>query len=435
MTKNNTIKKIILIFLLALLIASGVYLYFLNTLKDEKDIYKQRFETVTQHIEENQLVIELYIEKFDKDTCEIKYNNLAIKDVLKVPCTKIVKNEFNSSGIYKIDITFKKYNLFPGKGYTIDEMQIISNNQTISSPVYSEYFNGVKHMLSQYSIQENVGCITGGVTRDKIIWGCNDSKDLTEEYLQLTYLTYQVAKKYDDKELYEYVNREIEYINNNYSKEDLRVEYKPNAYLLKLVEIGLDESFTEGYDAFDADSLQFMDFAEIKLNKDFTNLSLESESFSIEYRDIVQYSNNSKLFDEIGMDKGYSKSHQNMMIETYNESDLLLNGLCTIAYTTENEEIYKFLKPKIEEVIKNEIDTAITRNFVELNNCFLASQLFNSPIESLEDTVKELIRHTTVTNESGAFIVSSVSLEDSELKLMSYQLRDNLIYLLYWTEK
>jgi hypothetical protein len=105
--------------------------------------------------------------------------------------------------------------------------------------------------------------------------------------------------------------------------------------------------------------------------------------------------------------------------------------LCSIAYATEDEELFSEIKPELEDVISNSKNALVLNNLVEMYRCKLLGKNIGQEIEGLNETIDNFIQNSTITNESGSYIVNISRGETENVQFIKFRLIDNLMYLLY----
>jgi hypothetical protein len=160
-------------------------------------------------------------------------------------------------------------------------------------------------------------------------------------------------------------------------------------------------------------------------------LITEDEVFSNEYLLVSQFASNALIYDEYEEYTDLYEYNRYRMIEEYMNSDYVLNGLCSIAYATKDEELFSEIKPELEDVISNSKNALVLNNLVEMYRCKLLGKNIGQEIEGLNEAINNFVQNSTITNESGSYIVNISRGETENVQFIKFRLIDNLMYLLY----
>lgn len=266
-------------------------------------------------------------------------------------------------------------------------------------------------------------------------WFKSDKVLLRGDYLKSVYLLANLSEQLGDEGLHASLEKEIAYLNLN--KDQILRETKsltyPDAYILELIELGLNEDYRSLIDGFVIQENKEPVFT-FDSNKQPLLLN-ENTVYTKEYLDMVRYSDYYRIFRKYEEEDlaNYSLSK---MIEIYNDSEFVIYGLCSFAYA--DEELVKpvGLEERLEEMFSNDKKELIEGNIYELLMCNLYAKEANIEINGLDNKIHEALESNTINVDGNSFIVRELSVvEDgdatSNLDLVVYNLLDNLMYLLY----
>ena len=408
--------------------------YLLNYLLVLEDQYSKYLINTTSagNLEKrkDKLLLTIDVYEFDLKSCVISYylyNDSG--NEISLPCNKLMSNGYEGPGKYSIDIDFGRFPLYPDsflgislkkdlKGWNISKLE--KNN---ASDLSIRYIQGVKNILSIYSFRDAISCVvrSKGVMPES--WLCNTGQFFTNDYLKSIFLAYDLSEKIGDTQLGGYVGEEIKYLNQN-KKEILKETHiYPQAYILKLVDIGLDKEYLQIIENFEIPTYEEVGV----LNIPDIKSSSRYQSQNTEYLDILRYSDFVKIFAEYEYED-LRDYFLNELKSIYNSSDLGLNGLCSIGLSTQDEEIFGYLRSALNDKV-DVLDYVDSR---ELINCSLYSKQMNSDIEGLNEIIDRVLERGSIEIEENLYLVDFQEINSEEsLVLVNYKLLDNLMYILY----
>jgi len=426
----------IILFLLIPIVFSLIFALYYFLTDDEYHNYTRTLRILPSVQEDkDSFKVDIKVSNYNDKTGRLNILLINNKEIpLSLPSRKLKAESNIVEGNYTLSLYFKKYPLLFNNekylsGWKLEKKSV--QEETIGK---EDYVTGLKGLISLHPIREAYHCsyhILGNEIKE---WECmTDLEQLNYQYLKSIYLIFQLSERLNDSELAGYVEEEIKYLNNNIEKY-LTDNYNfPQAYILKLVDIGLDAKYL---DLVDINS--FQEFGEIPDSEIKLENRLEQNQTSLEptnpynYVIISQYADNAKIFKEYEQYKDLIFFHNQGMIAVYNSSNFIFSGLCTIGYQQDNEELFSKLKSKLEEMIStNEFDKLLIRNIPELIRCkdYAVSQ--NSDIRGFDELVEKAVIDSTDTNKSGSFIVGLI---ESEVSFSGYKvifsLIDNLMFIL-----
>lgn len=429
--------KIIIGILVPLLLISAFLLGSFFLIKDEYSDYLRKSGAILfSEKKGKEILLEVDVNNFDKTKCEFSYCVVnTCGNYLKLPCDKLEENKYEGEGKYRIKLNFDSYPYNPFTHKFLKSWEI-SRIPTEESPFERErYIEGIKSILKVYNFRQGYTCALTSKTLSLEEWFCNNENFFSNDYLKTISLAYDLSERLGDEELHSYVQKEIEYLNNNVDKIlSEEIEY-PEAYILKLVEIGLSSEYLTLIDDFQIPTYE----REVLEDHDYKpQLSKEEELFPEFYTSILRYSDYSKLYKEFGKEK-LSNYYTNELIIKYNRSPFVLYGLCTVGETISDAEIYKYIRTELSEVIAKKEDNLILNNLTELLSCNLYAEGMNSEITGLNEEIRELVNRSTLEINGIPYIVNSslIEMEGAEGKekiqkiIFNYRMLDNLIYVLY----
>ncbi|KKP43173.1 MAG: hypothetical protein UR32_C0003G0019 [candidate division WS6 bacterium GW2011_GWE2_33_157] len=429
--KRKNIFILSIVILLSILL--GYILYYIFLLEDEQLKYEELLNEANVNTENTSNSATIYVKEFDSNSCNISYcvnNKCGLK--LYLPCDKLDKNEYSKEGLYKISLGFEKSEIFVFRDKVLDSWSIYKPDIKEEKYEKSFYINGVKELLNNFPIRQGFACLISLKTDEPENWICNSDFSITYDYLKSIYLTYELGKKLNDNEMLNSVNEEIMYLNSN-SEELIKAEYNfPEAYILKLIDIGLSEEYLKIISDFEIPEYRVQT---LTIHDSLPYLPNEGEILSKRYVDILRYSDYHTVFNEYGMEE-LSSYYYNESVRRYNSSEYVVNGLCTIGYSTSNPDIYKYVKDELEFIISSNGDDLILENITELFKCSLLSDKMESTINGLSNEIESLVKRSTISIDNNAYIVNTTTACVNEEKVCNHVIRnfrlvDNLMYILY----
>jgi len=239
-------------------------------------------------------------------------------------------------------------------------------------------------------------------------------------------------------------DRELEYLNLNKVEiikenshilyEDTQIKYirYPEAYILRLVDLGLDKDYLLFIDNF-----LIPEYSESTLLLDLDKdplLLMGSAVYSEGYLNLVRYSDYSRVFRDYGRDElaNYAK---NKMIEVYEDSGFTINGLCSLVHSNQDVIAPLKMKRQLEQILLNDNWELIEGNLYELLMCDLYAKNNEIKIRGLDDGIQGALELNTIKVGDNLFVVRSHATEGQDevmsLDTPTYSLLDNILYLLY----
>jgi hypothetical protein len=430
---RKSFVKILIISLLAVFVIGGLYsIYYFLLAKDEYSTYfNGRFTTLTMAQEGDFTSIELYVDDYNNNTCELTFRNLNINETLQIPCQKLLEENYDGEGYYTLYMSFDRYPILTDTRQYLKNWKLLKTDDSTSidkNTNKESYIQGIKALLESKTILEAHSCLLLSQNSEVSNWSCNSGTEISAEYLQVIYLLEQLGKQLEDEDILISVDDEIDFLNSNYSTTEMTFGETPSAYLLSLAQLGLNQEFLESIESFDLMNLDpiTLEIAE----KDPLSIT-EDEVYSNEYLLISQFASNTLIYDEYEEYADLYEYNRYRMIEEYMNSDYVLNGLCSIAYATNEEELFSEIKPQLEDVISNNKNALVLNNLVEMYRCKLLGEDLDQEIEGLNEAIDNYVQNSTITSESGSYIVNISRGETENVQFIKFRLIDNLMYLLY----
>jgi hypothetical protein len=428
-------KTSIILFLTVIVIfLSGIYFYYQNNfLEDEYRSYSSQLVNSGYREFENSNSVILNIESYDKSNCELQYCILNdCNNKLVLPCSKEQSNEFTEEGTYELLISFRRYPLFPFskvqtlKKWSIEEVP--ENNTEISS---QNFLNSIKNILEEHYIWKAISIVVNDKNSGPQSWIFNSDFSISYDYFKSIYLLNDIANRLDDDELKRFVSKEIEYINQN-KGELLNKRYNhAEAYIVKLIEIGLEEDFLKLYDNFN-----YLDTRDVVFEPNYSNILAENEDLDIvNYSNLVKYVDYKNIFSKEGYED-LSNYYNYLAIDSYNSSNLGIYGLCSLINLgfegVDNEELIKKLN---EEYSKD--DSVFSFNISDSIQCKKFISAISPSEENLLERISLLIDRSTLTIDDSSYIIdkSTINITDTDEKyvFLTYNLLNNLLYIDFLT--
>jgi hypothetical protein len=387
----------------------------------------------------SKITAEVYIISFDEEKCEFNYcvfNDCSYN--LALGCDKF-EGSYQGLGNYLLTLGFNTYKFsIAGKRFLTNwDIELISTDKnTEKSKEKDSILVGLKELLEQQYVWEISSAVIPPSRASGEAWFKNTKVILSDDYLKSLSLLNEVSKKLKDEKLQKIFEREIEHLNVNREQiiaenSYMFYELTSGAYILKLVDLGLNEDYLSFLNGFispvDEESV-------FSLNSNEQPLLLsQGEPYSIEYLDIVRFSEDYRIFKEYGRED-LAKYSYNKMIEAYDQSELVVNGLCSLAYSDNELVNPEGLKGRLEKIFSNDERELIEGNIYELLICDLYARKNGIEIKGLKGAVSQAFRLQLREVDEIPFVVRTLSIETSEGLtgfVNKLNMADNLMYLLY----
>jgi hypothetical protein len=382
---------------------------------------------------------ELIISGFEKDQCQITYcvfNNC--DNVVSLPCSKLQGNEFKGSGNYRLELDTGRHVLYPwGNKEIIKSWEIVATNSSQQERHLDSYISSLKGMLSHYYLWEIYSIPISDSNLNLNNLYTLEQVNLDFDYTKSLYLLSLLSNQYEDQKLQNIWQEELSYLNKNI--EDI-LDYQqnnifPSAYLLKLVDLGLDEKYLtllENFEVFDYGAKEVINYENSR-----EPLLLNKELYSSDYRDMMHYSDNYKIFLEYGYDNlsGYSYYQA---ISAYNSSKYSVYGICSIQNSMEGLMASPKLQAKLEKTFTNSVLNLIEGNIYELLMCKKFATQESIEIKGLESSIAYLLENLSLNIDDKTILVRGLSptrnLNKEVRTIVTYNSLDNLMFLINYEE-
>lgn len=430
-------RKILIGFFLPLVLIGGYLFGAFFLIKDEYSEYLRKVAPIlVSEKKGEEIVLEIDINNFDEPKCKFSYCVVnSCGNYLTLPCDKLLENRYEGEGRYQLTMYFDSYvyNPFSHKFLKSWDISKINNNKLELTK--EEYIEGIKSVLGEYPISQGYSCTLLNKTFNPNQWVCDNESFFSNEYLKTISLLHDLGEKLGDEELLSYAQAEIEYLNNNFENILKEGIVYPEAYILKLVEIGLSTEYITLIEDFE---IPIYEVEKIEDHDYKPLLSKEEELYPRFYTSILRYSDYSRVFKEFGKED-LSKYYSNELVLAYNRSPFVLYGLCTVGRTTQDTEIFEYVSTKLSKSITEKDDPLILNNLTELLSCNLYAKEMNSVVVGLDEEIQELTNNSTLEIDGKAYIVYSRLIdmvgaegeEEFQQLVFNYRMIDNLIYVLY----
>lgn len=448
--KARKLLKIQIVFFLLLLLTLGAYyIYERFFLKDEYfKIAESRvlFEADVADSRLGEYVltsIPIHFVNFNESDCRLNYCFLSsCTHIFDMGCATF-QGVYDGPGYYRLRVEFQDrerkllYNKKILKNWQLEWV----DKEDLSADKYLQSF---KDLLSEEYLWRISSVPIPPTSLSMGDWFKNEKIFLNNNYLKSLSLLPELAEVLVDEELMLIFDREVEYLNlnkveiieenNHILHEGTQFKYirYPEAYILKLVDLGLDEDYLLLVDNFD-----IPEYSEsvLQLNLDKEPLLLaEGAVYSEEYLNLVRYSDYLREFREYKKDE-LADYTRNKMIEAYEDSGFIINGLCSLAYSDQSIIAPMEMKKQLEQVLLNDRWELVEGNLYELLMCNLYARNNGLKIGALEGAIQEALELNTMKVGDSLLIVRSHSAggqdEVTNLEVPIYSLLDNILYLLY----
>ena len=447
--KAGKLFKVYVIFSLLLLALGAYYIYERFFLKDEYlKIAESRvfFEADLTDLHSGEPVltsIPIRLTSFDESDCRLKYCFLSnCSYIFDMGCASF-RGGYDGPGYYRLRVEFqdrKKRFLYNTKVLKNWQLELVDRKDF--SP--DRYLQGFKDLLSEEYLWRMSSVPISPVSSSVEDWFKNEKVFLSNNYLKSLSLLPELAEVLMDEELIAIFDRELEYLNLNKVKiikenshilyEDTQIKYirYPEAYILRLVDLGLDKDYLLFIDNF-----LIPEYSESTLLLDLDKdplLLMGSAVYSEGYLNLVRYSDYSRVFRDYGRDElaNYAK---NKMIEVYEDSGFTINGLCSLVHSNQDVIAPLKMKRQLEQILLNDNWELIEGNLYELLMCDLYAKNNEIKIRGLDDGIQGALELNTIKVGDNLFVVRSHATEGQDevmsLDTPTYSLLDNILYLLY----
>ena len=261
---------------------------------------------------------------------------------------------------------------------------------------------------------------------------CGREVVFENNYLQSIYLTYILGNKIGDQELIEHARNEITYLNTN-KETILNSEIKyPEAYILKLLQLGLDTEYLQVIDNF---QIPEYEIEELEHKDEIPILSTEERTFLENDQTLFLYSDYALLFKDFNK-IDLSEYFKYELIQHYNALQFGLYPLCTVVDTYQDGELDSYLKERLENVILEGNDLMLLNSFEEMLKCKEYFNTRNIEVKNLDLSLEKLLRKSTINIDGNSYLIDVTyecigDAEDCTNVRLDYNLLTNLKYILY----
>lgn len=435
-------KNVIYVFVLVVIVIfffGGYYFYEKYFRQDQYNEFLS-LGTKVQEVEGDTISVDLEIVDFIERNCKLKFCIMGdCNNSLSLPCEKLDKRSlYVGPGRYKVEIFFELVEFSVAIDPIKENIKQWNFEPLKPSPLLNkeDLLFGMENLLEKYYLWE-ISTIPVSQKNSTIAdWFKSKEVSLNHDYLKSLLLLFELSEKLETDNFRNYFQREIEYLNLN--KKEIIDTYNrrspyPEAYILELVDLGLDEDYISliNEDIIGEDKLQ--EYIP-DLGREPLLLSGKS-SYTVEYLGIVYHSDNYRLFRKYSKEKLSNYSY-NRMLEIYKNSEFVLHGLCSLSYANEDIVEPEKLRDKLEEVFSNSKKELIEENLYELLICDLYLRDNDMAIASLDERIREVVNLNVLEIEGMSFITRNLLAEEHNnpmgaIVITTYNLIDNLSYLLY----
>lgn len=432
-------KKTILIISIFLIPLTLYILFYIFFVKDEYTSFLTSIPNLVSIERDNydlNLTLEINDVVLKKCVYSIGYSMyFGNQEILYLPCNKLLENNYSSEGNYLVNVKFGRSKYYPEKilGKNLKKeltgWGIYKIEEEKTELLSIQYVEGIKEVLSKHSFRAGLICLVNSTTSKPASWICNSGDYFSNNYLKSIYLASELAKKYNDLELKSLVNKEIEYLNLNAEK-ILKQEFSfSEAYILKLVDIGLDKSYLKIIEDFDIPAI--IQENQLNMVNDKAVLSREFSNNGRDYLNIIRYSDYVKIFSEYNYVE-LKNYYLNELINIYNKSNSGIIGLCAIGYATDNIEYASRVN---EQLLKERKESSM--GVSEYLVCMQYLKQIGSTNTKIWEQLKEIVSNSTITIEEKLYLVETdISIYDDKSSninayITQFNLLDNLTYILY----
>ncbi len=425
-------KKIYIIATVAIVVLFLYFSYYLLFLEDEYQKFLIEYGLELDNNSSIQLTV--------SDVGEDGLTYCILNDCsysLPLSSKNLLQNDFDGWGEYRVTIEVSKYLLYPwGSKKCIKSWSLEKINSAQAVPNSKELLTSIKVLLNNYYVWEvySIPTVPNPTREDNASY--QEKPNLNFDYTKSLYLIHQIAQEKKDQELDDVFDKEISYLNEN--REDIMENYEdyiiPSAYILKLVDQGLDQEYLSIFEestvpTYYEESLE-------KSVEEKTPVSIvESSPQSIKYQNLIQYADYFNIYTEYDMEEFADYSY-NQMIVLFNNMESL-NGVCTLAYSNQGLIDSNDLKRTLEDIFSNETTQLIEGSLYELVMCKKYSEMKGVEIGGLDKALDTVLYISTSNIEEYSFVMRGVSTSGNNIEelltIRNFSLLDNLMYI--WSEE
>ena len=390
-------------------------------------------------LEKDKTSFQLDIANFEQKSCNITYcvlNNCTYD--IELPCSRLKANEFNGYGSYEIRLDIgASWLYFWSDKQIIRSWTMIKVESQAEQKSIDSYMIALKDILEDnYLWQVYSIPVSSNISSSGHLF-LLDSVSINFDYTKSLYLIAVLANTYDDEGLGGIFEREISYLNENSEAiiEANKNGRYPEAYILELINLGLNEEYLSLIKDF---KIPFYD------KETFDNtiieravLPINDELYSSTYRNIIRYADYYKIFlenDYIDL----AEYSFNQMVSIFNSSEYSLYGICSVGFTTDGLIEFSDIQSKLEGIFLDKHFSLIEGNVYELIMCQKFSNQQDTLIEGLNSSITTLVQNTTLSFDEKSLLVRGLSpLRESDTEyfpIVTYNTLDNLMYLISYEE-
>lgn len=431
MLKHRFLFTVTLVFFIIILLYLGYYYFYLENWASRisselnMDVYSSSQE--------------LYISEFKEESCHFNYCSLNnCGNVAHFPCERL-KGRYVGKGFYNIRFYLENYLLYPfGKKKKIVSWKLERIDAVELSGIektnIEEYVNNLKKFLENNYLWEiySIPISESNFSCDDLFLLQNVKLDF--EYTKSLILLQKLSEKKGDAQLKTYFEREILYLNNNMDlvlSENRSLDY-PEAYILKLIDYGLNDKYLSLIQNFDF-SVDESSVIEYDINLEGgTLLGYSGQTYTREYEDLIRYADYYRVFDEYGY-KGLSEYSFKTMLTLYDSLEYGSPGLCSLVYNTGDSYMDEDILNKLEELFANDKLELFETNIYELLMCKSLMKREGHEHDNLNSVIRELVKNVTYEAGDTKFLVrGEVAGEDNkgQFAIIVYNSLNNLMYIL-----
>jgi hypothetical protein len=361
-----------------------------------------------------------------------------------MPCGKLRSMNYSGPGEYSISLEFEPSGgIFSPDKRPLKSWKLETIRENEEDLVFGDSF--LRTLMREGFYMWEVYSIPVSIFDDSLRFrSFYEDVSLNYDYTKALYLlgkSSQTEEGFLSKQIFE---REVEYLNSNKEeiiKKNSHISYEggkvqyimyPEAYILELVELGLDKDYLLLLEDF-----LVPDYNNFTFSFDFNKeplLLTESEVYSVEYLDLIRYSDYYWIFKEHGREELADYSHSKM-VEIYNNSGFVAYGLCSLGYSDNTLFGSEELKKKLEVIFSTDKKELVEGNIYELLMCDMYAKKNELNIEGLDNAISEALRLQMIEVDNSYFIVRGLSSKGTDLEtpsaIIKYNFIDNLMYLLY----
>jgi hypothetical protein len=431
--KEKTLRA--LLYGLCILIFSlGIYLFnYTFVLKDEYALYAKDLKVLLS----NKGEYSINVLNFNRKNGHLEYCILNdCNKEIHLPIERMYTEGYDGAGPYLLSMDFERYRFYPFNKKVLKQWSLVKDVQIKADKEL--YFRGLKAVLNENHIWEIYSVPLLEKPFEFANWPTQPEVFLNHNYLKSVCLLEELYEESKDKELGNYFNREILYLNDHVDEivESNLSNGNFDPYILKLINLGLDERYAPLIGEWNQEGSPTKLMLKTKNDESFL-LGGNHDLYSGEYLSILRFTDYYKIYTEYKKNN-LEKFFYNKAVEYYNNSPYVTYGLCSLGLAREDVIEPFVLEKLLREVLTNDKIELLEGNIHELINCEKYINKTNLNIPEIEGAINNILQMVTINKDEYSLILrgrNTSKTDSGEGTITNFNLLDNLEYLLYVYEK